>query len=81
MLFESPETLRRRRWQRDYSGYAQVRADVRGIGQVPEIVGGETAAFSSESPAGRIAIGVTTGVLIWLATRLLDRAFGLGGRK
>lgn len=58
---------RRRRWQRELADY------------VPSSVG--TAVAEDESrhaSVGRaVFIGVTTGVLVWTITRLLDRTFGI----
>jgi len=63
-----------------------LRGDVRGFGQTPEVIGAETAAFmpnggaAASSPARAIFIGVSTGVLVWTVTRILDRVFGLSRR-
>lgn len=52
------------------------------LGQLPEVVGGtvaETIALQSATTSSAfrsIAIGVSTGVLIWYITRALDRGYG-----
>ncbi len=66
-------TERRRRWQREMSGFSLV----------PEVIGAEVAAGDSMfDGAGRaIFIGVSTGLLTWLFTRTLDRMFNVSGGK
>ncbi len=50
--------------------------------QVPEVIGAEVAAGDSMfDGAGRaIFIGVSTGVLVWVTTRILNSAFPSGAR-
>jgi hypothetical protein len=51
------------------------------LGQLPEVAGGITAAeVTTRTPAEAISIGVTTGVLVFAITRILDRMF-FGGPK
>lgn len=70
-------TLRRRRWQRDYS---QLCGD--GYGSDEDFVTGAGSGVSSGvASSGRTAqeaifIGVATGVLVWCITRALDKVFG-----
>lgn len=76
--------LRRRRVQ------VARRSGVPSIGQLPEVAGGVVAAEEISFPGGRsaseaVAVGVTTGVLVFVVTRILDRLiFGgwkSGGKK
>lgn len=67
------QASRRRRWQRELSGAADVAAATGA---------GAAVGDSALQGAGRaIFIGVTTGVLVWTITRLLDRSFGLSGGR
>lgn len=59
-----------------------IGGDVRGWGQVPELVGAATAGVEAQTRTATraILIGVATGVSVWTITRVLDRLF-FGGRK
>ena len=82
----------KRNWGADVRGYDaggempnwnRRRRDARGLGQLPEVAGGVVAAgeVSSGVPVSRsILVGVSTGVLVFVITRLLDRALGLSKR-
>jgi hypothetical protein len=57
------------------------RAVASQMGQLPEVTGGVVAAeVSSRSASEAITIGVTTGVLVFVLTRTLDKLF-FGGKK
>jgi hypothetical protein len=64
----------------DVQNWHRRRRAMRGFSQLPEVAGGMMAAGESSSgvPASRsILIGVSTGVLVFIITRVLDRALGL----
>lgn len=69
-LFRLPME-RHRRLQRELDGFAQSEtATASGAGVA-------AAAGALDGTGRAIFIGVSTGVLVWTVTRLLDRAFGL----
>lgn len=52
------------------------------LAQVPEVIGGlvaeqQAASDGNQIKWGAVATGVITGVSVWLATKLLDRWFGI----
>ena len=55
-----------------------------GLGQMPEVIGAVTAAEqyppTVRTSGDAIRIGVTTGVLVFVLTRVLDRLFFGGGK-
>lgn len=63
------------RWsQRQFHGYQYA--------QVPEVIGGMVAAQEANGVKwSAVATGVLTGVSVWLATRLLDRMFGIEKKR
>lgn len=75
----SQDRLQMRRARRVQMGYVQ-------MGQDADIAGGVTSAEidAAAEPTALfrpIFIGVATGVSVWLATRLLDRIFGIERRN
>lgn len=66
---------RRRRWQRDVQGYP---LGVYGDAAITaSVIGGDVAAEDSmfDGAAKSIFIGVSTGVIVWTVTHLLNRFF------
>lgn len=59
------------------------RRQYQGFGDEPDLAAAEGAGVASAFSLGggtatqSIVVGVTSGVLVWTITRLLDRAFGL----
>ncbi len=64
-------SLRRRRWQRDLSAYGVAENEATAVGAA-------VAATNQRSSGEAIFIGVTTGVLVWTITNILNKLFGSG---
>lgn len=50
-----------------------------GLGQGPE-AGAVTTALLADAKTHPVVLGLTTGVLVWFTTRMLDRVF-FGGKR